>query len=211
MQSYRLLINLPKLFPSVLVPINLEPIRCSILGYAANLFLRMVSIHRLVLVMETCIDVRSSVLPCFLWFACAWRFSTMRLSIRFWTLVGFSWLLMLSLRSIPSNTSTSIFLVTVSHTTFADAERYRREFCTFSQFLLTLLRAFASAFLLLTSCFWFAFLSNVFMLLLIVCFIARRFCCTPPNDLQRQLRGGVEVWRCKDSTFWGDKIMGMQV
>ena len=42
-----------------------------LLGYAANLFLRMASMQRLVLVMETCIEVRSSVRPCFLWFACA--------------------------------------------------------------------------------------------------------------------------------------------
>ena len=29
---------------------------------------------------------------------------------------------------------------------------------------------------------------------------------TPPNDLQRQLRGGVEVWRCKGNTFFANKI-----
>lgn len=148
------------------------------LGYATNLFLRMASMQRLVLVMLTCIEVRSSVRPCFLWFACAWRFSMMRLSMRFWTLEGFIRLLMFRLRSIPSSTSISIFLVMVLHTSFAEAQRYRGVCSTISQLLLTLWRAFASAFLLFMTCFWLAFL---FMLLLVFCFIVCRLCCTPPT------------------------------
>lgn len=132
--------------------------------------------QRLVLVMETCIDVRSSVRPCFLWLACAWRFSTIRFSMRFWTLDGFVWLLMLRLSRIPSSTSISIFFVMVSHTSFADAERYRGVCSTFCQLLLTLRRAFAAAFLLFMTCFWLAFLFMVFLLLFVVCFIVCRFC-----------------------------------
>lgn len=85
---------------------------------------------------------------------------------------------MFRLRSIPSSTSISIFLVMVLHTSFAYAERYRGVCSTFSQLLLTLRRAFASSFLLFMTCFWFAFM---FMLLFIVCFIVCRFCCTPPT------------------------------
>lgn len=180
MQSYRVFSVLPKLFSSVLVPLNLEPIQCPLLGYAANLFLRIVSIQQLVLVMEMCIEVRSSVRPCFLWFACAWRFSTIRLSMRFWTLVGFAWLLMLRLRRIPFRTSSSIFFVIVSHISFADAERYRGVYSTFSQLLLTW-RALSLDFLLFMTGFWFAFLFMVILLLFVVCFIVCRFCCTPPT------------------------------
>ena len=176
MQSYSLFSSHLSFSPSVLVPLNLEPIRCFLVGYAANLFLRMASMQRLVLVMLTCTDVRSSVRPCFLWFACAWRFSTIRLSMRFWTLAGFAWLLMLRFRRIPSSTSISIFLVMVSHTYFADAERYRGVCSIFSQLLFSLRRALASAFLLFMSCFWFAFLFIVFLLLFVVFFIVCRFC-----------------------------------
>lgn len=42
-----------------------------LVDYAANLFLRMAAMQRLVLVMLTCTDVRSSVRPYFLWLACA--------------------------------------------------------------------------------------------------------------------------------------------
>ena len=171
MQSYRIFIVLPMLFPSVLVPLNLEPIRCPPLGYAANLFLRIASMQRLVPVMEICIEVRSSVRPNFLWFAWAWRFSTIRLSMRFWTLGDFVLLLMLRLRRMPSRTSISIFLVMVSHTYFADAERYRGVYSTFSQLLLILRRALASAFFLFTICFWFTFLFMVSLLLFVACFI----------------------------------------
>ena len=154
MQSYSIFIVLPKSFKSVLVPQYLEPIRCPMLDYAANLFLRIASMQRLVPVMEICIEVRSSVRPNFLWFAWAWRFSTIRLSMRLWMLGDFVWLLMLRLRRMPSRTSISIFLVIVSHTYFADAERYRGVCSTFSQLLLTLRRALASAFLFFIICFW---------------------------------------------------------
>ena len=176
MQNYRVFVILPKTFQRVLVPQYLEPIRGPLLAYAANLFLRIVSMQRLVLVMLTCTDVRSSVRPYFLWFACAWRFSTIRLSMRFWTLAGFAWLLMLRFRRIPSSTSISIFLVMVSHTYFTDAERYRGLCSTFSQLLFTLRRTLASAFLLFLTCFWLAFLFMVFLLLFVVCFIVCRFC-----------------------------------
>lgn len=176
MQSYSLFSSHLSFSPSVLVPLNLEPIRCFLVGYAANLFLRMASMQRLVLVMLTCTDVRSSVRPCFLWFACVWRFSTIRLSMRFWTLAGFAWLLMLRFRRIPSSTSISIFLVMVSHTSFADAERYHGVCSIFSQLLFSLRRALASAFLLFLTCFWLVFLFMVFLLLFVVCFIVRRFC-----------------------------------
>lgn len=69
MQNYRVFVILPKTFQSVLVPLYLEPIRGPLLAYAANLFLRIVSMQRLVPVMEICIEVRSSVQPNFLWFA----------------------------------------------------------------------------------------------------------------------------------------------
>lgn len=69
MQSYRVFIFLPKFFSRVLVPLDLEPIHCSLSGYAANLFLCITSMQRLVLTMETCMEVRSFVRPCFLWFA----------------------------------------------------------------------------------------------------------------------------------------------
>ena len=88
---------------------------------------------------------------------------------------------MLRLRKIPSRTSISIFLVMVSHVSFADADRYRGVCSTFSQLLFTLRRAFASAFLLFMTCFWLAFLFMVFLLLIVVCFIVRRFCFTPPT------------------------------
>lgn len=206
MQSYSIFIVLTKSFKSVLVPQYLEPIRCPMLDYAANLLLRIASMQRLVLVMQMCIEERSSVRPCFLWLACAWRFSTIRLSIRFWTLADFVWLLMLRLRRIPSSTSISIFLVIVSHTSFAEAERYRGVCFTFSQLLLIFRRAFASAFLFFIICFWLAFLFMVFLLLFVICFIVCWFCCTPLNNLQRQLRGGVEVWRCKGNMVFANKI-----
>lgn len=66
----------------------------------------------------------------------------------------------------------------VLHTSFAEAQRYRGVCSTFSQLLLTLRRAFASAFLLFMTCFWLAFL---FMLLFVFCFIVCSFCCTPPT------------------------------
>ena len=84
---------------------------------------------------------------------------------------------MLRFRRIPSNTSISIFLVMVSHTSFADAERYREVCSIFSQLLFSLRRALASAFLLFMTCFWLAFLFMVFLLLFVVCFIVCRFCC----------------------------------
>lgn len=171
MQSYSVFIVLPKLSPSVLVPLNLEPIRCPLLGYAANLFLRIASMQRHVPVMEICIEARSSVRPNFLWFAWAWRFSTIRLSMRFWMLGDFVWLLMLRLRRMPSRTSISIFPVIVSHTYFADAERYRGVCSTFSQLLLTLRRELASAFLFFMICFWLAILFMVSLLLFVACFI----------------------------------------
>ena len=171
----------PKPFSRVLVPLYLEPIRCFLLGYAATRFLRMASMQRLVQIMETYIKVRSFVRSCFLWFACAWRFSIIRLSMRFCTFGVLAWLLMFRLRSIPFRTSISIFLVIVSHTSFANAERYRGVFFINSHFLLTLWWAFASAFLFVANCFWLAFLFIEFLLLFVACFIVCRFCCTPPT------------------------------
>lgn len=141
----------------------------------------MVSIQRLVLIMETYVKVRSTVRPYFLWFACAWRFSTIRLSKRFWTFVDFPWLLILRFRKPPSRTSISIFLVIAAHTSFADAERYRGVFSIVFQLLLIFRRALASAFFLLWSWFRFAFLFKVLLTLFDVCFIVCRFCCTPPT------------------------------
>ncbi len=109
MQNYRVFVILPKTFQSVLVPLYLEPIRGPLLAYAANLFLRIVSMQRLVPVMEICIEVRSSVQPNFLWFAWAWRFSTIRLSMRFWMPDDFAWLLMLRLGRILSSPLSQFF------------------------------------------------------------------------------------------------------
>ena len=108
-------------------------------------------------------------------------FSIIRLSMRFCTFGVLAWLLMFRLRSIPFRTSISIFLVIVSHTSFANAERYRGVFSINSHFLLTLWWAFASAFLFVANCFWLAFLFIEFLLLFVACFIVRRFCCTPPT------------------------------
>ena len=97
--------------------------------------------------------------------------------MRFCTLADLVRLLMLRFRRIPSSTSISIFLVMVSQTSFADAERYRGVCSIFSQLLFSLRRALASAFLLFMTCFWLVFLFMVFLLLFVVFFIVCRFCC----------------------------------
>ena len=61
----------PELFPKCIGSSQFGTNTYFLVGYAANLFLRMASMQRLVLVMLTRTDVRYSVRPCFLWFACA--------------------------------------------------------------------------------------------------------------------------------------------
>ena len=188
MQSYSVFIVLPKLFPRCIGSSQFGTNTYFLVGYAENLFLRISSMQLLVLVMEICIEVRYSVRPNFLWFVWAWRFSTICLSLRFWTLGDFAWLLMLRLRRMLLRTSISIFHVMVSHIYFADAERYRIVRSTFSQLLLTLRRALASAFLFFTICFWLTFLFMVSLLLFVVGFIVcwllyptKRFAASTPR------------------------------